>query len=82
VSRIERRKEKRKEGFENLQHCFLSFFFVVVESFCFTVVGQNVISLRLSSLFVHFHFLPVYCAMKKVVCAKSNWTDKTYVTNQ
>lgn len=39
-----------------------------VRCFCFTVVGQNVLNLRLSSLLVHFHFLPVYCAMKTVVC--------------
>lgn len=59
---------------ETFSNCFLPFFFV--RCFCLTVVGQNVLNLRLSSLFVHFHFLPVNCAMKKVVCSKLNQTDR------
>lgn len=66
-----KKKEQWKEGFENLQlFSAFFFFFFLVKCFCFTVVGQCPQPKTILSLSVHFHFLPVYCAMKKVVCAK------------
>lgn len=67
-----KKKEQWKEGFENLQlfSAFFFSFFFLVKCFCFTVVGQCPQPKTILSLSVHFHFLPVYCAMKKVVCAK------------
>lgn len=69
-----KRKKKNKTASVKLR----TFSVFLSDVFCFIVVGQKVLRLRLSSLIVHFHFLPVNCAPEEGCLSERT----TCVTNQ